>query len=176
MWRIVVEQKDTPLAGERVCLVPLAREDAPIIAARMAADPEANAWWGPNADKITGWLTEDGVHPYVIEHEGEAAGMIEFSEEDDPDYRYASIDIALLAGFVGRGIGPQAIRLLLRHLFTTRGHHRATIDPSVDNPRAIRAYEKVGFRPVGVMRKVERDAQGVWRDGLLMDILAEELE
>jgi len=171
-----VEERDTPLAGEGVRLVPLAPEDAPIIARRMADDPEANAWWGPNAEKITGWLTEEGVHPYVIEREGETAGMIEFSEENDPDYRYASIDIALFAEFVGLGIGPEAIRILLRHLFTTRGHHRATIDPNVDNPRAIRAYEKVGFKPVGVMRKVERDAQGVWRDGLLMDILAEELE
>jgi aminoglycoside 6'-N-acetyltransferase len=28
-----------------------------------------------------------------------------------------------------------------------------TIDPSVDNAAAIRSYEKVGFRPVGVMRR-----------------------
>jgi len=170
-----VDEKDMPLAGEGVRLVPLAPEDAPGIAARMAADPEASAWWGPNATKIAGWLTEEGVHPYTIEYEGAPVGMIEFSEENDPDYRYASIDIALFAQFVGRGIGPRAIRVLLRHLFTTRGHHRATIDPNVDNPRAIRAYEKVGFKPVGVMRKVERDAEGIWRDGLLMDILAEEL-
>lgn len=34
----------------------------------------------------------------------------------------------------------------------------------------------VGFRPVGVMRRNERDADGSgWHDGLLMDLLAEEL-
>ncbi|MEA5076072.1 MAG: GNAT family N-acetyltransferase, partial [Coriobacteriia bacterium] len=31
-----------------------------------------------------------------------------------------------------------------------------------------------GFRPVGVMRKYERDSAGEWSDGLLMDLLAEE--
>jgi aminoglycoside 6'-N-acetyltransferase len=40
---------------------------------------------------------------------------------------------------------------------------------------AIRAYEKAGFRPVGVMRKYERLPGGDWYDGLLMDLLADEL-
>jgi len=33
----------------------------------------------------------------------------------------------------------------------------------------------VGFRPVGVMRRYERGADGTFHDGLLMDLLAEEL-
>jgi aminoglycoside 6'-N-acetyltransferase len=33
----------------------------------------------------------------------------------------------------------------------------------------------VGFRPVGVMRRYERGPDGVWHDGLLMDMLAGEL-
>ena len=41
--------------------------------------------------------------------------------------------------------------------------------------RAIRSYEALGFRPVGIMRKVERRPDGELRDGLLMDLLAEEL-
>lgn len=164
------------LDGERVRLEPLAPGQAAGVAAQIAGDPEASVWWGTNATKIQGWLTEDGVFPFAVMVDGEIAGMVEFSEENDPDYRYASIDIALFSPFVGRGFGPDVIRTLLRFLFAERGHHRATIDPNVDNPRAIKAYEKVGFRPVGVMRRVERDPQGVWRDGLLMDILAEELE
>ena len=49
------------------------------------------------------------------------------------------------------------------------------IDPAADNVAAIRAYEKVGFRPVGVMRQYERLPGGEWHDGLLMDLLADEL-
>jgi L-amino acid N-acyltransferase YncA len=40
---------------------------------------------------------------------------------------------------------------------------------------AIRAYEKVGFRRVGVMRSYERGPDGSWHDNLLMDLLAGEL-
>ena len=72
-------------------------------------------------------------------------------------------------------LGPEAIRLVARHLFGERGHHRLIIDPAVANERAIRAYEKVGFRRVGVMRRYERGADGTWHDGLLMDLLADEL-
>jgi len=56
-----------------------------------------------------------------------------------------------------------------------RGHHRLTIDPAADNLAAIRAYEKVGFRTVGVMREYWRAPDGTWHDGLLMDLPAAEL-
>jgi RimJ/RimL family protein N-acetyltransferase len=55
------------------------------------------------------------------------------------------------------------------------GHHRITIDPATENIAAIRAYEKAGFKPVGVMRQHERDAGGGgWHDSLLMELLASE--
>lgn len=49
------------------------------------------------------------------------------------------------------------------------------IDPRTDNERAIRAYERVGFPPVGVMCRYERGPEGAWHDGLLMDLLRGEL-
>ena len=61
-----------------------------------------------------------------------------------------------------------------RFLFE-RGHHRVTIDPSAQNVRAIRSCERAGFRAVGIMRRYERDPDGQWHDGLLMDLLADEL-
>jgi aminoglycoside 6'-N-acetyltransferase len=81
----------------------------------------------------------------------------------------------LLPGFQGQGLGPAALRLLIRWFIDERGHHRFTIDPSAENHRAIEAYERVGFKPVGILRKSERAPDGHWRDGLLMDLLAEEL-
>ena len=51
----------------------------------------------------------------------------------------------------------------------------STIDPAAHNERAIRCYEKAGFKRVGVMREYWLDAEGVWRDGLLLDMLATEL-
>ena len=68
------------------------------------------------------------------------------------------------------------MRTLARHLFEERGHHRVTIDPAAANDRAIRSYERVGFRRVGVMRRYWRDPAGEWQDGLLLDLLAGELD
>ena len=48
--------------------------------------------------------------------------------------------------------------------------------PPRDNEAAIRAYTKVGFRPVGITRRSERGPDGTWHDGLLMDLLADELQ
>jgi len=110
----------------------------------------------------------------AIEVEGETAGVLMVGEEEEADYRCVSIDLGLAAAHQGRGLGPEAIRLVIDHMIEARGHHRFTIDPAADNERAIRAYAAVGFRPVGVMRCYERAPDGTWRDGLLMDLLAEE--
>jgi hypothetical protein len=51
-----------------------------------------------------------------------------------------------------------------------------TIDiPARPTSKAIRCYQKVGFRPVGVMRRYERSADGRFHDGLLMDLIRDEL-
>jgi aminoglycoside 6'-N-acetyltransferase len=91
-----------------------------------------------------------------------------------PRYRHAAIDMFLDPALHGRGLGTEAIRQLSAILFDERGHHRITIDPAATNTRAIRAYEKAGFRVVGVMRAYERGPDGDWHDGLLMELLATE--
>ena len=49
-----------------------------------------------------------------------------------------------------------------------------TVDPAAANARAIHVYEKLGFRPVGVLRRYERATGGEWRDALFMELLADE--
>ena len=90
--------------------------------------------------------------------DGRVVGLIQAYEESDPMYRHAGIDIVLHPDAHGRGLGPEAIRVLARHLFDDRGHHRLVIDPNAANARAIHVYEKVGFRRVGVLRQYEWDA------------------
>ena len=90
-------------------------------------------------------------------------------------YRHGSIDIVLAAAGQDRGLGSDALRAVCRWLFEARGHHRITIDPAAHNARAIRAYERVGFKPVGILRQYEGSRDGTWHDGLLMDLLAGEL-
>jgi aminoglycoside 6'-N-acetyltransferase len=164
------------IRGRRVRLRPLGAADRPSIAA-ILAEPEVARWWvHEDLDAAVGGVFDDEPEVRLaIEVDGEVAGMIQFSEETTPDYRHAGIDLFVGARWQGRGIGPEAIRLVARHLFDVRGHHRLTIDPATANERAIRAYEKVGFRRVGVMREYERAIDGTWHDGLLMDMLRGEL-
>jgi aminoglycoside 6'-N-acetyltransferase len=108
---------------------------------------------------------------FVVTHDSEVVGAIQYDEEDNAMYRRAGIDIFLTTSRHGQGLATDAIRTLVRYLFEELGHHRLTIDPAVDNERAIRAYEAVGFRRVGIMRAYERGADGSWHDGLLMDLL-----
>ncbi|GFE17084.1 hypothetical protein Sgleb_51310 [Streptomyces glebosus] len=76
----------------------------------------------------------------------------------------------------GQGLGTDAVRTLAHWLIHERGHHRLTVDPAAANTAAIRSYRKVGFKPVGIMRAYGRDYRtGGWADGLLMDLLADEL-
>jgi aminoglycoside 6'-N-acetyltransferase len=102
-------------------------------------------------------------------------GLAQAGEETDPEYRHASIDLFLGSAWNGQGLGSDTIRTLARHLFDILGHHRITIDPAAANERAIRSYERVGFRRVGVMRRYERGVDGGWHDGLLLDLLPEDL-
>jgi aminoglycoside 6'-N-acetyltransferase len=164
------------LRGERVVLRPLRVEDAPQLA-ELAAAPEVARWWPELTEAELIRKAEPARHAaaFVVLHDGEAIGLIQYHEELDREYRHAGIDLFIGAPYQDRGLGTDTVRTMARHLVHDRGHHRLTIDPVAHNARAIRAYEKVGFRRVGVMREYQRDPDGTWHDGLLLDLLAREL-
>ncbi|MDZ4170119.1 MAG: GNAT family protein [Coriobacteriia bacterium] len=163
------------LTGRLVTLRPADETELSQLAEALAADANASPWLGTDPSVILTWFRGDGVSAFVVDSQGTALGVITFEEELDPDYHAANIDIGLLSGATGRGVGPDALATLVEYLFTVRGHHRVTIDPAVANTRAIRAYERVGFKPVGVMREYERGSDDQWHDNLLMDLLKREL-
>ena len=152
-------------------LRPLLPDDAAELR-RIRSTPEVARWWDPVEDDFP-LGDEPEATRWTVEVEGAVVGMVQFHEELEPKYRHASIDLFLDPTVHGRGIGTEVVRRVVCHLIDERGHHRITIDPAADNAAAIRAYEKVGFRPVGVMRRYERDVDGDgWHDGLLMELLA----
>jgi aminoglycoside 6'-N-acetyltransferase len=141
---------------------------------RIRAAPEVIQWWDRVEDGFP-LSDEPEATRLTIEVDGAVAGMVQFSEEEEPKYRHASVDLFVDPALHGRGLGAEAVKRVVRLLIEERGHHRITIDPATGNVAAIRAYEKAGFKPVGVMRKSERDADGEgWHDSLLMELLAEE--
>jgi aminoglycoside 6'-N-acetyltransferase len=162
------------LRGERVLLRPGVAEDAERLA-QIRSEPEVARWWGDLGVEDIRRDFIDVNSGFVIDVDGEVVGAIQYAEENEPMYRHAGIDIFVTASRRGQGLGSEAVRVLARHLFDERGHHRLTIDPAASNDASIRAYERVGFRTVGVMRQYERGPDGTWRDGLLMDMLREDL-
>lgn len=164
------------LHGERVVLRPLTDEDIPPLAEKLA-HPEIAAWWiRYDEDRLRREVLEDpDSASFAIDLGDELIGILMYTEENDPDYRYAMIDVTVDAAHVGQGLGTDALRTIARHLIHERGHHHLMIDPAAANARAIAAYGKVGFKPVGIMREYERVSDDLWRDALLMDLLAREL-
>jgi aminoglycoside 6'-N-acetyltransferase len=153
-------------------LRPLAGGDAAELR-RILATPEVARWWDAPEDDFPLGDDPESVR-LTVEVDGRVAGMVQYWEETDPKYRHAGIDLFLDPAVHGRGIGTEVVRRVARMLIDERGHHRVTIDPAASNAAAIRAYEKAGFRRVGVMRRYERDADGGgWHDGLLMELVVD---
>jgi aminoglycoside 6'-N-acetyltransferase len=174
----VAEPAVPRLHGELVTLRPVQPRDAERLA-EILTHPGVAEWWpGYDLDRVEQEITGDADEEtvvFAVEADGQVIGLVQYAEENDPDYRHAGVDVTLHPDWHGRGLGADAVRTLARHLFEDRGHHRITIDPAAHNQRAIRSYQRVGFRPVGVMRRYERGPDGTWHDGLLMDLLPEEL-
>ncbi len=159
-----------PAGAHTVAIRPLAHGDEAELL-RIHRTPEVARWW-ERPDEAFPWDEPESVR-FTIEVDGRVAGLIQYSEELEPKYRHASVDLFLDPALHGRGIGAEALRQTVRHLIDDRGHHRITIDPATENRAAIRSYEKVGFRAVGVMRNHERDVDGGgWHDSLLMELIA----
>jgi aminoglycoside 6'-N-acetyltransferase len=124
--------------------------------------PHVIKWWGDPAK------AEEGLHLLtrpidthaLIVVDGVAVGYLCWGKPPRDDLEAAGlsdlpeelIDVDILIGdpeLIGRGIGPRALRLLLDRLRGDPSISLVGIGPSVLNARAIRAYEKVGFRRVG---------------------------
>jgi aminoglycoside 6'-N-acetyltransferase len=166
------------LKGSVVVLRPVTADDIDDLE-RVFAEPTVARWW---VDYDRARIEREMLEPddpndsvYVVDVHGEVAGMIQCYEEPDAEYRSASIDIGIAPEWHGKGVAVDALRTLARDLIERRGHHHITIDPAAENARAIACYTKVGFKPVGILRKNERGADGTFHDALLMDMLAGEL-
>ena len=161
------------MRGPRVELVSVAPEHRERLN-ELRLLPGVVRWWKqPWGD----WLADDAdLVRYAVLVGGEIAGYAQWWEDTSPLYRHAGVDLFLDPAVHGRGLGTETLRVICTHLVDEQDFHRVVIDPEVENEAAIRSFRKVGFRPVGVMRRYIRDDDtGGWKDGLLMDLLAEEL-
>jgi len=89
--------------------------------------------------------------------------------------RSAEIGILLDPDARKEGYGTEAIRLLCRHLFRTRGLNKVHAFTAVFNTGAVKLMEKCGFHLDGTLRR-HYFRQGEYHDGLAYSLLYHEFE
>ncbi len=127
-------------------------------------------------------LGADRVTPCFILYHAAPIGYMQFYPVTDAhkhEYGFAASDeVAGIYGidqFIGepdlwnRGLGTQAVSALLAYLLETVGASKVVLDPHTQNTRAIRCYEKCGFRKVKILPRHELH-EGEYRDSWLMAI------
>jgi RimJ/RimL family protein N-acetyltransferase len=103
---------------------------------------------------------------------GKPVGLIALSDMND---RNASAHVSVMVERKSwsKGYGTEAISGLLERLFHNKNLHRVWLRVDESNHRAIKCYEKCGFRKEGVLRE-DHFAHGAWRSSYVMSVLADE--
>jgi aminoglycoside 6'-N-acetyltransferase len=125
-----------------------------------------------------------GIDACIVQYEGRAIGYMQFypiGEEERDVYGYSdeTLTIAGMDQFIGepaywnRGIGTQLMTAAIDYLVNGKGVNLIVMDPQTWNERAIRCYEKSGFRKKRLLEKHERH-EGELRDCWLMKYRVQE--
>ena len=154
-----------------------------------------------DAEKFTEWLNDLEVisnltlHSAVINVNSERTILEKLSKEHnysiidietnqligncglfDLDHLNRKAEVGLFIGdkkFWNRGYGTEALRLLLDYGFKALNLHNIMLKVYSFNERAIKCYEKTGFKIIGKRRASLRRLNNVY-DEIYMDILPEE--
>jgi RimJ/RimL family protein N-acetyltransferase len=149
----------------------------------LNGDPDIHEMFGGSRDTFRPMTREAAEamvkrlseHPFawVIEHAFRVIGEARLDRVDMQDRR-ASFAIGILdPQCLGRGIGTEAMRLVLQFAFDQLKLHRISVRVLAYNERAIRSYQRCGF----VIEGRERGAawvNGEWHDDIIMGLLDRE--
>ncbi|PSJ56366.1 GNAT family N-acetyltransferase [Kumtagia ephedrae] len=138
---------------------PVTERDFPLLG-RWLREPHVAEWWD-DADEeleaIREHMDSISVEPLIVELDGKPIAYLQsydpHLEDDHPyaDQPFGTLGLDLSIGepeLVGQGHGSALLAQFIEELFA-EGTPRVIIDPDQANKRAIRAYEKAGFRPIG---------------------------
>lgn len=171
------------IEGERVRLRKLERTDLPLLH-RWMNDHDVMAWARFSPDhmvslsalerdfekELTG---EDRDRTtYIIEDRASGTSM-GWCTARTGDRKHVSANLGIGIGTKerwGKGIGTEAVGLLLEIVFGQQGWHRAELFTLADNARAIRSAEKCGFQRCGLEHE-STFYDGAYHDVVMMELL-----
>ena len=173
------------LYGAQVMLREYRAEDLPAIR-RWVNDAQSvrflsSRYWMPQSMADTSDFLDHAMHA------GTNGAFFVIANPEDESYlgqvdlisinwRLRSAELAIVMGAEarrGKGLGTQALGLMLRYAFLTLGLERVELEVATENQRAIRCYEKAGFRLEGVKRHAFL-LDGAFTDLAVMAVLAGE--
>jgi aminoglycoside 6'-N-acetyltransferase len=158
-----------PLRGPLVTLRAPAEADVTPLTA-ILAEPEVSEWWvGYDEPRVRADFLDEPDTVRIIEVEGKCAGAMYVLPNDDPEYPTTVMHLFIGTAFRGRRIGEEALALAIAAEFA-RGITRVTLDPNINNDGAIRSYERLGFRRIGVLRDYQVRPGGHLEDALFLDL------
>ncbi|WNI20539.1 GNAT family N-acetyltransferase [Streptomyces sp. ITFR-16] len=141
---------DQSPAGVFTRLVPTTEDDLDLLAGWFAAPEFVEQWGGVPysreevAEKYVG-RRRPRVGSFLVLAQGVPTGYAQYWYAGEAE---GGIDMVLTPEGRGRGLGPDAARALVAYLREVLGWRRVTVDPAAGNLRAVRAWEKAGFRTV----------------------------
>lgn len=131
-------------------------------------DPDTRGWYESRAAQT------DRLDLAIVDQTGGCVGEVVLNNWDGHD---DSCNFRILIGPSGRdrGIGSEATRMLLAHVFKTTSINRIELDVYAFNPRARRVYEQSGFHYEGRKRAAFK-FDGDYIDAIVMSILRSDWE
>lgn len=107
---------------------------------------------------------DDGVERCIITYKRMEIGYIQIyplDKETQALYQISGEDYYGMDQFIGepeywnRGLGTELITIMVNYLIEKHDANKIYMDPQVRNPRALRCYEKAGFKKVRFLPKHE---------------------
>jgi RimJ/RimL family protein N-acetyltransferase len=176
------------LVGDRVVLRPFRSSDYTAIREglrdpethRLTGSDDFGEWDAATDERVRRWYETRNAQPdrldlaVVDRDRDDCVGEVVLNEWD---VRNSSCNFRIMLVPAGRdrGLGTEAVRLIVGYGFEQVGLHRIALQVYAFNPRARHVYERVGFVAEGMLRDALRH-DGTWIDATVMSILADEWE
>ncbi|CAM3183564.1 GNAT family N-acetyltransferase [Paenibacillus lupini] len=172
------------LQGKKINLRTLELSDVPLLV-RWLSDPVVLEFYegrdNPHDEALVQkhfYEDREGITSCIIQHHGIDIGYLQFYEiEEDEKEEYDLSDhkgvIYGMDQFIGepdywnKGIGSELIKETVRYLTEDCKAGKIVLDPQAWNMRALRVYEKCGFKKVKLLEKHEWH-EGEYRDCWMM--------